>query len=91
MCSGLDEPNKATCATPKAAATCIRPESLLTTARALAITSIAVSKSVCPARLRTCWACSALTGAAMPSHNAASLADPISTVGRPNERARALK
>ena len=27
----------------------------------------------------------------MLSHNAASLADPISTVGRPNERARALK
>ena len=31
VCSGLEEPNSATCGTPKAAATCISPESLLTT------------------------------------------------------------
>ena len=31
VCSGLDEPNSATCGRPSAAATCISPESLLTT------------------------------------------------------------
>src|SRR6185369_16610784 len=32
VCSGLDEPNRATWRVPVAAATCIRPESLVTTA-----------------------------------------------------------
>ena len=32
VCSGLEEPNSATSGRPSAAATCIRPESLVTTA-----------------------------------------------------------
>ena len=33
VCSGLDEPNSATCGRPSAAATCMRPESFVTTNR----------------------------------------------------------
>ena len=40
VCSGLDEPNTATCCTPKAAATCIRPESLLTTCLAALMATV---------------------------------------------------
>ena len=40
VCRGLDDPNTATCGTPKAAATCMRPESLLTMALAEAISAI---------------------------------------------------
>jgi hypothetical protein len=47
---GLEEPNSATCGRPSAAATCIRPESLLTTTAAPAIRTIASSSVVLPAR-----------------------------------------
>jgi hypothetical protein len=52
VCSGLEEPNRATCGRSSAAATCIKPESLLTTSSAPAISSSASSKVVLPARSR---------------------------------------
>src|SRR3972149_4995500 len=50
VCSGLDEPNSATWGVPVAAATCISPESLVTTDAAPAIRSMASSSVVCPTR-----------------------------------------
>ena len=83
VCSGLVEPNTAACGTPNAAATCIRPESLLTTPRAAAISAIASISEVCPASTRQRRpACCAIS-----SHSAASLAEPSSSTGRPLRRA----
>src|SRR6266581_3054401 len=51
VCSGLDEPYSATTGRPTLAATCISPESLLTTTSASERRSIALARSVLPQRL----------------------------------------
>src|SRR5207249_8425298 len=48
VCSGLDEPYSATTGRPTPAATCISPESLLTTTCARESRSIALARSVLP-------------------------------------------
>src|SRR6185295_12991044 len=69
--SGLDEPKSATSGRPSAAATCIRPESLLTTISAPAMRSIASSSVVLPTRFIP----------PTPAAAAASLAEPSNTTG----------
>src|SRR5262249_44306122 len=72
-----DDPNRATSGTPSAAATCIRPESLLITTEASDIKSIAEPMSVWPVRSRT--ADPASPAAAITSAAACiSLGEPIS-------------
>src|SRR5665647_2906164 len=73
VCKGLDERKMATCGTPNAAATCIKPESLLTVLLLAAIRHSASGSEVLPARLRHFSGCAALTGAAISLHSAASL------------------
>src|SRR5207248_6117354 len=51
VCSGLEEPYSATTGRPTPAATCMRPESLLTTTSASESRSIALARSVLPHRL----------------------------------------
>ena len=46
VCNGLEEPKIATCGTPSAAATCIRPESLLTIHFAAAMAENAPARDV---------------------------------------------
>src|SRR5258706_5624776 len=70
--SGLEEPKSATSGRPSAAATCIKPESLLMTSSPPAIRSMASSSVVLPTRLVP------FTSAAA----AASFAEPSSTAGR---------
>ena len=74
VCAGLDDPYNAISGFPSAAATCIRPESLLTTSLAQDMRSIAAARSVLPHRfLHVSPDCARIS-----SPSPASLAEPIS-------------
>jgi hypothetical protein len=76
---------------PKAAATCIKPESLLTKALALAMTARAVSNEVRPDKSRHWPGLPALARRAISAHRVLSLAEPSNTQGHGSKRAKAEK
>ena len=86
MCSGLVEPNTATCGTPKPAATCISPESLLARPRAAAIKAIASSSEVLPASTRQAPG----AASAIDSQSAASPGEPSRATIAPSAACSAL-
>src|SRR5216684_5956196 len=81
VCSGFDEPKRATCGRPSAAAMCIRPESLLTTNAAPAMRWRASSSVVLPMRLFP----------GMPPPDSRSLPEPRRTTSMPRHCASSLK